>query len=103
MTPECWGNECQMVKCLNTKGLTFCFECPDFQNHTCERFEKFSEEYLKDDNVDLRANLARIQAGEVDDWLEESDEKFRCSFCGEPLPTSSFRKKCYHCGKELPR
>jgi Zn finger protein HypA/HybF involved in hydrogenase expression len=51
--------------------------------------------------VDIRANLARIKAGDVDKWLKESEEKFRCSHCGKPLPTSSFRKKCYHCGKEL--
>ena len=101
LTQECWGNECKIVKCLNTKKLQFCYECKDYDNHTCERFEKFSEDYLKDDQVDLRANLARIKAGHVDEWLKESEEKFRCPSCGKPLPTSSFRKKCYHRGKEL--
>jgi hypothetical protein len=101
LTAACWGNECEMVKCLNAKGLRFCYECSDFENHTCEKFEKFSEDYLKDDHVDLRANLARIKAGDVDEWLRESEEKYRCLYCGKPLPTDSFRKKCYHCGKEL--
>lgn len=102
LTPECWGNECKIVKCLNGKGFQFCYECSDYDGHTCQRFEKFSSEYLKEDKVDLRANLARIKAGEVNAWLEESAEKFRCIHCGKPLPTSSFRKKCYHCGQELP-
>jgi hypothetical protein len=101
LTATCWGNECEMVKCLNAKGLQFCYECSDFEGHTCERFEKFSKDYLRDDLVDLRANLARIKAGDVDEWLKESEDRFRCFHCGKPLPTSSFRKKCYHCGEEL--
>ncbi|UCE29007.1 MAG: DUF3795 domain-containing protein [Candidatus Bathyarchaeota archaeon] len=103
LTPECWGIDCKIVKCLNVKGLRFCYECADYESHTCKRFEKFSGEYLKEDDVDLRANLERIKTGEVDEWLEESERKFRCSHCGKPLPTNSFRKKCYHCGKELAR
>ncbi len=103
LTPECWGNNCAMVKCLDAKGLRFCYECSDYEKHACQKFEKFSEEYLKDDNVDLRANLARIKAGDSDEWLKESAEKFRCPHCGKPLPTKSFGKKCYHCGIELSR
>jgi len=101
LTQECWGIECKIVECLNAKELQFCYECTDYDKHTCEKFEKFSEEYLQDDHVDLRANLSRIKAGQVDEWLKESEEKFRCPSCGKFLPTSSFRKKCYHCGKEL--
>ena len=101
LTSECWGNDCKIVKCLNAKELQFCYECSEFETHTCERFEKFSKDYLTDDGVDLRANLAKIKTGKVDEWLRESEERFRCSHCGKPLPTSSFRKKCYHCGKGL--
>jgi hypothetical protein len=103
LTPECWGNECEIVVCLNAKGLEFCYECSDFEGHTCERFEKFARDYLEEDDVDLRANLTRIEAGNVDEWLEESERKFRCPYCGKPVPTTSFRKKCHHCGEELTR
>jgi hypothetical protein len=92
-----------MMKCLDAKRLQFCYECTDFANHTCEKFEKFAQDYLKEDGVDLRANLARIKAGHTAEWLAESDRKFRCPSCGKSLPTSSFRKRCYHCGVELPR
>jgi hypothetical protein len=103
LTPDCWGNDCKIVQCLNAKGFKFCYECPDYETHTCEKFEKFSEAYLKEDGVDLRANLARIKAGEVEEWLKESEEKFRCPYCGKLLSTSALRKKCYHCGKSLSR
>lgn len=101
LTAACWGNECEMVQCLNAKGLQFCYECLDFESHTCGKLEKFSKDYLKDDGVGLRANLARIKAGDIDNWLRESEEKFRCPQCGKPLPTSSFRKKCLHCSKNF--
>ena len=101
LTQECWGNGCKIVECLNAKGLGFCYECSDFENHSCDTFEKFSERYLKEDDVDLRANLARIKAGDVDEWLKESEQKFRCPYCSKPLTTKSFRRKCHHCGKEL--
>ncbi len=101
LTPECWGNDCKFVICLNTKGFEFCYECPSYEDHTCEKYEKFSKDYLKEDGVDLRANLARIRAGGVTEWLEESEEKFRCPYCDKPLSVGALRKKCYHCSKEL--
>lgn len=101
MTPECWGNDCKILQCLNAKGFKFCYECLDYKERDCEKFEKFSKAYLKEDGVDLRANLSRIDAGEVEDWLKESKEKFRCPYCSKPLSFSAFRKKCYHCGKDL--
>ena len=101
LTTECWGNDCKLVNCLDAKGLQFCYECSEFERHTCEKFEELSKNSLKDAGVDLRDNLARIEAGNVDEWLRECEEKFRCPRCGKPLPTSSFRKKCYHCTKKL--
>lgn len=103
LTPECWGNDCKIVQCLNAKGLRFCYKCPDYEKHNCEKFEKFSEEYLKEDGVDLRANLAKIKAGKVEEWLTESEEKFRCPYCSKPLSIGALRKECYHCGRELSR
>ncbi len=101
LTPECWGNDCKILQCLNAKGFKFCYECLNYNEHDCENFERFSEAYLKEDGVDLRANLSRIEAGEVEDWQKKSKEKFRCPYCGKPLSFGAFRKKCYHCGRDL--
>ena len=101
LTRECWGTGCERVQCLDAKGWSFCFECPEYEKHSCEKFEEFSEGYLKEDGVDLRANLARIKAGDVEAWLEEAEKKFRCPACAKPLSNSAVRKKCYHCGEAL--
>ena len=100
LTPECWGSGCKIVGCLDAKGLEFCYDCEEFAGQTCEKLEKLSED-SSGEGVDLRANLMRIKAGDVDRWLEESDRRFRCSRCGEPLPTQLYRKECYHCGTKL--
>ncbi len=99
--PECWGTGCERVLCLNARRFKFCFECPEYENRSCEKFEKFSEEYLRDDGVNLRANLARIEAGKVEEWLRESEEKYRCPVCKKPLSYGALKKRCYHCGKDL--
>jgi len=99
LTSECWGNDCKIVRCLSSKGFNFCYECPQFDDKSCEKFEKLAKGYLEEDNVDLRANLAIIKSGQVKAWLKERIERFKCPYCGKPLPTGS--KKCYHCGKDF--
>ena len=105
LTPNCWGYECKIVQCLRAENLEFCYECKQYEEHSCEKFENLAKPYLEEDGVDLRANLGRIRKGEAEIkvWLKESEEKFRCSECGKPLPTGSFRSKCYHCGTVLSR
>jgi len=101
LTPSCWGYDCKIVQCLNAKGLDYCFECPEYEAESCEKFEKLAKAYLKEDNVDLRANLSVIKAGKVEEWLKKSEELFKCPFCGKPLSVSAIKKECYHCGAKL--
>ena len=97
LTSNCWGNACAIVQCLNEKGMRFCFECADYDNQQCEQFQQLAKRY-HDFDVDLRSNLGRIQAGDMDDWLQESNTKFRCPKCEKPLPARLLKKNCYHCG-----
>ena len=98
LTSECWGNDCKIVQCTTSKGFDFCYECPQFDDETCEKYDELAKRYLED-NVDVRANLKRIRSGQVEAWLRESRERFKCPHCGKPLPEGS--KKCYNCGKEF--
>ncbi len=105
LTPNCWGYKCKIVQCLRAENLEFCYQCKQYEEHSCEKFENLANPYLEENGVDLRANLERIRKGEAEIkvWLKESEEKFRCSKCGKPLPTGSFRSKCYHCNAVLSR
>ena len=101
LTSECWGYDCKIVECLRAKGLDFCYQCSEYEKGSCEKFEKLAKSYLEDCGVDLRANLERIRKGEIEEWLLESQEKYKCPSCGKPLPVYGTRGKCYHCGAKL--
>lgn len=100
LTPDCWGYNCKIVKCLISKGLEFCYQCNEYRNGICEKFEKLAKGYL-DDGEDIRANLERIKKGETEEWLRESKELYKCAVCGKPLPVSRIKRNCYHCGANL--
>lgn len=100
LTSECWGNGCEIVKCTTARGFSYCFECPQFHDVRCDKFEDLAKRYMKD-NVDVRANLSRIKTGQVKGWLEDSKKRFKCPICAKPLPEGS--TKCHHCGKTLER
>ncbi|KPJ53487.1 hypothetical protein AMJ39_04545 [candidate division TA06 bacterium DG_24] len=99
LTPDCWGWDCKLVLCLNNRGHQFCNECPDYEQHTCEKFEKLAKRYLEEDGVDLRKNLAMIEEGRVDEWLADSKRLYACRHCGKPVTTGA--KRCHHCGLEI--
>jgi hypothetical protein len=101
LTPNCAGNECKIVRCLDSKGFEYCFECSEYEQHLCQKHEELAKQ-CADCNVDVRTNLERIKAGEVEAWLKECKEKFKCPKCGKPLPILGWdNKKCYHCSFDL--
>ena len=102
LTSECWGNDCTIVQCLKGKSLEFCHQCSEYKKDSCEKFGKLAQRYSKV-GVNVRSNLERIRNGETEEWLRESEEKFKCQSCGKPLPVYGIKEKCYHCGAELPK
>ena len=101
LTPDCAGSQCKVVQCLNAKDFEYCYECPEYENQSCEKYEEIAKKCVKY-GMDLKANLDRIKEGETEAWLKECEEKYRCSRCGKPLPVLGYnRKRCYHCGSDL--
>jgi tetratricopeptide (TPR) repeat protein len=100
LTLRCLGARCRIVHCLNSRRFEYCFECPEYKQHSCEEYEKKSELLEARAGIDMRGNLERIKRGEIETWLNESEEKFRCSWCKKPLPALAwnFNRRCYHCG-----
>jgi len=77
-----WGKNCKIVKCLGAKGLNFCYECSKYPD--CEKF-RFIADSCSRHGENLMENLDRIRVGEVMEWLEEEDKKWRCRNCGKPI------------------
>jgi hypothetical protein len=92
-----WGRHCRIVKCLEDKGLDFCYQCDIYPD--CEKFLELGEIASKMEVEDLMENLEKIKAGKVAEWLEEEDMKWRCHECGKPV--SRHLQECHWCGAEL--
>ena len=91
-----WGRNCAIVKCVDGKGIDFCYECDDYPR--CEKFSRIAESYLKK-GEDLVENLAKIKSGKVEEWLKEEDARWRCPECDGPI--SIHLSECHICGKNL--
>jgi len=93
-----WGSNCKILKCLNIKGLGFCYEC--FYYDTCQKHAELDKEYSRL-GMYLRANLQMIQEGKAVEWLLEQDKRWRCPKCSNPIIVSSDFKDCHWCGNKL--
>ncbi len=96
LTEDCWGHDCRIRKCLSKKKMSYCHECDEIEG--CDKFTDLYQGYLEI-GVDLRENLRRIESGEIQTWLEEQDQKWRCGTCGKPV--SCHMEECHRCGAIL--
>lgn len=91
-----WGRNCGIVKCQESKGLKFCYECDAYPD--CEKFHRIADGLHKR-GVDLLENLTRIKAGQTDEWLKDQEEKWRCRKCHKPV--SAYLDECHWCGARI--
>ena len=91
-----WGKNCRIVKCLEARGLDFCYECDTYPN--CKKFRALADHSLKY-GESLAENLEKIKASEVEEWLEEEAEKWECLKCGKPI--SMHLTECHWCGAKI--
>ena len=93
---EMWGESCDIVKCLDSKGLTYCYEC---DNHPdCQKYDEWADIFSKD-GEDIRNNLEMIEEGKIDDWLKKEEERWVCKECGKPI--SMVLDRCHWCGAAI--
>ena len=93
---EIWGKNCKIVKCLEAKGVNFCYECSEYLD--CIKFHGIADSCLKH-GENLMENLNKIKTGKVNEWLEEEDKKWRCHKCGKPIAMQL--TECHWCGAKL--
>lgn len=63
---EEWGKKCKTIRCLEGKGLRFCYECDAYLN--CDKFRELSDPCLRL-GMNLMENLDKIKAGRAEEWL----------------------------------
>ena len=98
---EKWPNcqRCYPAKCLKEKGLSYCYECKEFIDQTCEEYSKY-EEFTARRGENIRLNLIKMKA-DPGELFRSLDKQWRCPHCGGSY--SWYEEKCHHCGKNLNR
>ena len=78
---EKWPNcrKCHPWKCLEEKGLQFCYECDSFWDYSCDRYNNL-EEFCSRRGENTRQNLIKIMA-DRERYLVEQDKQWRCPSC----------------------
>ncbi len=95
--PNCIG--CHPWECLEEKGLKFCYECDEFWEYSCEKYNSL-ENFCSKRGERTRQNLIKMKAN-PEKYLIEQDKQWRCFSCGESY--SWYEETCHHCGKNLSR
>jgi len=91
-----WGRNCKIRECLGDRGFKYCYECPEV--NSCERLGDLEDTYVHL-GVDLKANLRMLKLGQVTEWLEQQDRRYRCGHCNCPIILSSDMLRCHRCGQ----
>jgi hypothetical protein len=98
LTSECWGSGCKIVVCLHAKGYQYCFECDNYQNSTCDKYNDLCQDY-REVNEDIRHNMEMIKNGDIEAFLSQSALKFQCPSCHQPV--AAWSATCKRCGFKL--
>ena len=91
-----WGKNCRIVKCLEARGLDFCYECDTYPN--CKKFRDIADSCVRH-GENLMENLNKIESRRVEEWLEDEETKWRCLKCGKPI--SMHLTECHWCGAKI--
>lgn len=64
---------------LRNHEVAFCFECADFP---CDRLERLDRRSREQYGMSMINNLRRIRANGMAWFLEEQEQRWRCTRCG---------------------
>lgn len=98
LTQESSGSKCELVPCMDGKGLEYCSGCAEYEDGSCAKFIK-SEEMCRSIGIDLRENLKRLSDVGEEAWLAEQEKRWSCPDCGSPFFWQA--KRCPSCERPL--
>ncbi len=88
---------CAMRECTIKKEITHCAQCPDFP---CQTIINFNNDGLPH-HSEVLSNIHRQQEMGINAWLDEQENRWRCSTCGCVIEWYDI--KCPQCATTLPK
>jgi hypothetical protein len=89
-----WCSKCDFRKCVEDKGITYCFECADFP---CKKLVDFSK--TRPHRTLGLQNLRQLKETSIKEWLKQQEKRWTCSTCGKKLHWYS--EECPDCGEKF--
>jgi hypothetical protein len=90
------GKSCAHLKkfCekLTRNEVEYCYQCSDFP---CEQLQKLDGKYRERFGMSMIDNLEYIRENGMEKFLQQQDERYRCSKCGGVICVHN--GKCYYC------
>lgn len=80
-------------KKLTRHEIQFCYEC---SNMPCKNLAHLDARYRQRYSMSIVENQKTLKAKDMDQFLKEQAEKYRCPSCGDVV--SVHDGKCYACG-----
>lgn len=89
-----WCANCDFRKCVEERGIAYCFECEDFP---CKKLIDFSK--TRPHRTLGLNNLWELREKSIKDWLKQQEKRWSCSSCGRKIHWYS--TQCPGCGAKL--
>ena len=87
--------KCKIKDCVQSKGITYCYECSDFP---CKLIKNLEKSYNKRYRESLIENSRIVMQKGIPHLMEAHIQKYACPECGSII--SLHDKVCTECGKE---
>ena len=88
--------KCKIKDCIKGKGLSYCFECPDYP---CKLIKKLEKSYNKRYQASLMENSEFVRQHGLERFMEQQKEKYTCPKCGGMI--SIHDRECSECQESM--
>ena len=88
--------KCKIKDCIKGKGLSYCFECPDYP---CKLIKNLEKSYNKRYQTSLMTNSEFVRQHGLERFMEQQKEKYTCSKCGGII--SIHDRECSECQESM--
>lgn len=71
--------KCKIKNCINTKELTYCYECPEYP---CKQIKYLEKSYLTRYGTSLMENSQYVKENGLAEFMKQQKERYTCPSCG---------------------
>lgn len=87
--------KCKIKDCVNSKGLSYCYECPEYP---CRQIKYLEKSYNTRYNTSLVENCKFVKSKGLVKFMEHQKQKYTCPTCGGVI--SIHDGECSECQKK---